>query len=430
MKRPGPRLWILTAITGAAVYGAWTAWQGQLGTSLAYEIAAAKQEGVPVDPSDLIEPEIPEAENAARPYLTAVSHARSVMDGSMWSKKFSDARPRKRRMDSLSPAERGRLRALIAPLQPAITALERTSRRSRLVLHRRYSIDANYSDVSTCKHLVRAIAVRAELNSLNGDWRAGLADLEMSARVSALFATSLTSYEAFMRGQIEKEILESVGRIVARHSTEPDLPAQIRKVVKALGPPPEPRRVMADYAWSGRQSVAYFAAGGDSCTPGEPLLQLRSIREANEAQFVSHARQIFRSFPQDPYDFERLRRGLQTADARSGTGGRLRTLVPVGESAYIAGMLAMNEARRRVALGGADVLDEWRRYGRLPKALGDPFGGRLHCRVVGNACAVYSVGGDRKDNGGAEREEEDSDDIVWRFPLPKRDPATIRVAKR
>lgn len=418
MKRWG--LWIAGILAVASGSAAWTAWRGQLGTSLADEIAAAKREGVPVDPSDLIEPNIPDSKNGERAYLTAVAHTKSVMDGSMWSQKFSAAKPSKGKIASLSTADRNRLKALIVPLHPAIDALRRTSQYPQLVLHRSHDLQADYSDISRCRHLIRAIATRAELNSLEGDWRSGLADLEMSARVSALFATSLTSYDASMRSQIEKEILETIGRITAKHANDPNLPPRIRAVVDALGPPPEPRRVLADFAWSSRQLVAYFAAGGDSCTPGDPWLKLRSIREANEAQIVSHWRRVYRTLPRDPYDFDGLRRCLEDADTLSESGGRLRTIVPAGGTAsYTANLLATNEARRRVARGAADVLQELRRTGRRPKSSADPFGGQLRYRVDGSECAVYSVDFDRNDNGGVLQDAKNPEgDIVWRFPLP------------
>lgn len=430
MKRFRSTLWILAAITCGSVYAAWSVWQGQLGTSLADEIAAAKREGVPVDPSDLAEPEIPEAENAARPYLTAVAHTKTVMDHTMWSKKLQAAKPYKRTIASLNPAERRRLKALVTTLQPAIDALGRAGQRPKMNLYRRHVTDESMEDVRWFKQLIRSITFKAEVEAIDGDWRSSLSDLEVAARASALFARSPTFYEGLIRSLAEREIFESLGRIAAKHSREPEFPARVLRVVDAFGPPPDPRRMLADFAWSGRQMIDFFAAGGDSCTPGDPLLKLRSIREANEAQHIAHARQIYRTIPKDPYDFEGLRRCLQAADARTQEGGRLRTLVPVGETESAANILATNEARRRVARAAVGVLNAWRSLGRLPKALPDPFGDRLHYRRMGNECAVYSVGEDRKDNGGTLREKSNPGDIVWRFPLPKRDPATIRVATR
>jgi hypothetical protein len=59
----------------------------------------------------------------------------------------------------------------------------------------------------------------------------------------------------------------------------------------------------------------------------------------------------------------------------------------------------------------------------------DPFSGQpLHYHPEGEGFVVYSVGEDRKDNGGTPRpEKEDSDprrkvveyDYVWRFPNPE-----------
>jgi hypothetical protein len=94
-------------------------------------------------------------------------------------------------------------------------------------------------------------------------------------------------------------------------------------------------------------------------------------------------------------------------------------------------MFARIEARRRVARASADVLESWRRNGRLPKPINDPFGGPLRYRVTGKECVVYSIDFDRKDNGGVVKDEDNpTGDIAWRFPLPERDSATILAPKR
>ena len=86
---------------------------------------------------------------------------------------------------------------------------------------------------------------------------------------------------------------------------------------------------------------------------------------------------------------------------------------------------------------GLALLQYKRAHGAFPETLEalslerlmDPYTeGPLHYRPEGEGFLVYSVGDDRKDNGGTSRPvREDSDprrkpveyDMVWRFPTPE-----------
>ncbi len=86
-------------------------------------------------------------------------------------------------------------------------------------------------------------------------------------------------------------------------------------------------------------------------------------------------------------------------------------------------------AETRVTRGGLALLQYKQTHGTFPETLealtqtglDDPFRqGALHYQVEGQGFILYSVGPDRKDDGGqAKQKNQDTDyDILWRFPTP------------
>lgn len=433
MKRRGWGLGIAGILAVASAGAAWKVWRGQLGDlSLAEEIAAAKREGVPLSSQDLQEPEIQSGENAAGPYLLATANARAIMKSGAWHKQFSRIFPRvtSRTLESLSSTERAKLRALIAPYAPAFTLLREAGRRPKMVLNRPWNPGMALEDVPAMTDLIRILSIRANLRDLEGDTKGALADIEVSALATAQLHAAKSLMEGFARGQNEKLILDTLNQIAARHPHDPQMPRRIRRTVSQLGPSLHLRRLLFPQLVDDRQILAYLSAGGDTCMPGSPWLRLRSVRDANKAYLISYWRKVFACIPEDPLAFDRARRAMEAVFEEYDEAGTLRTAgLSLQNYAGSAGRLAEFESLRRVTLSAADILERWQREGHLPTSppvlRQDPFGKDLRYFRTAQGFAIYSLGADRRDDGGKQRaigyDEEgnrETADIAWRIDLP------------
>ncbi|MGV3615333.1 MAG: hypothetical protein ACO1SV_08370 [Fimbriimonas sp.] len=406
--RPRWPLIVASGIAATAVVVLGALWRSETkGRSLEEELAAARREGLPVDPESLYEPEVPEAENGAVPYLRASALTKAVRDKS-WVRRYyalSTHDYTRRPLATLSKTERKRLLALLDLHGPAILALREAVARPKFVLYRPWEriAETPITDVMPVANLVRDLAMRAELNDLGGSPGKAWDDLLLAARGSALFRHGILPQENDERFKIQFAVLQSALAIAARHAEDPTTPRRLREIVDAFGPPGDPRRIYRSYLVEGRQAITLLGRGEMSA------YSLRTYRDALEAAHVAYWRELYRRLPTDPLEFDAARRAISDAEREiypESTFDTLTAIAPMMEGKIDE--LAQAEASHRMARAVADVLESRQRTGRWPKALPraypDPFGDVLRYRAEGHGFVVYSLSRDRADGRGVEQE--------------------------
>lgn len=403
-------LGIACTLAATSVFVAWGLWRNAIGgRSLPEELAGARREGLAVEPRDLIEPSVPDAENGAIPYLRAAKLARELREKTRWRSKLEailmtkDRYPKSRLIASLSPAERKRLATLLALEAPAIAALREAGARPSFVLnrpwHRPYGIDLD--DIRMFGFLIETVGMRATLREVEGDYSGAYDDLRLAARATGIFHYGITEYDHYTRRRSEEKLLERAVRMAGHRASDHRIPPLLRELVHHLGPPPDLHRIYRSQIVASRRELAYRSEREATS------IRLRSVREATEAKYVAYWRTLHRSLPTDPLAFDAARAAVVRTNQEFHNRDDWSII-----SAYIdivpsdIDQLAQNEARRKMTLAISDVLESYQRQGHWPKALPnpypDPFGGKIRYRVDKDGFIVYSLDANHQDDNGDE----------------------------
>jgi hypothetical protein len=401
------------------------AFRRQLGpTTLAEEIAAAKREGVPVEPVDFVAPEVAESQNAERPYLAAARRTKAIANYWTWRERLAEFDARKPGAPPWSKYDRSRLTAILKPLFPAIESLREAGRRETLVVHRAWDAGPGleWSDVPLVGVAIQGTVMRARLRNAEGDFAGARDDLLVAARGAALWSHGVLFDEFLNRRNAEERILSAVRDVVVSRPRHRDSVTLVREVSAALGSPTEIRSAIAAEPWLSRLTIRHLPFAE---VPDYPYAALRlpSVRTANEANQIAYWRALFRLLPRDSFAFREAKRAAETTTNRFDREHGLHTLASlVRLEVSSVDAFAAFEARRRVALAAADVLEAWQRDHRLPESLPhpleDPFGTQLRYRPEKTGFTVYSLGPDRRDDGGLPDKRDREPDIAWRITLP------------
>ena len=144
---------------------------------------------------------------------------------------------------------------------------------------------------------------------------------------------------------------------------------------------------------------------------------------ANQAYQLSYWRTTFKALPKNPLDFDGARKAMTFISNTYRMDKSLRAKLLTTHYREVD-YLAQAEARRRVALAAADVLERLQREKRIPAGLidppQDPFGGGpLHYLARANGFTVYSYDRDGVDHRGVESPGgRRPGDIAIRISLP------------
>jgi hypothetical protein len=386
------------ALTGLV----WAMWRSLLsGPSLAEELAAARREGLPVDARDLVEPLPPEAENGAIAYLRATEIHWRIRETTAWRRKFdavfagTGPRAKMRSLASLSPRERKQLKTLLAVQEPAFAAMREAVGRPRFVLNRPWHVpyrSLDTDDIRMFGFIVEHLILRGRVRKIEGDTMGAYDDLALAARASALFQYGITPAEFHTRSRLEE-------RILTQGIQWKMLPARLRALVGLLGPPPHPRRVYRSQLVTTRRKFAHENAMASTS------MRLRSVYQAREARSIAYWRTLTKRFPTDPLAFDAMRAAAKRTNEEFGDRGDWDiTWIPLDIDDFEIDAFAEHEALRRMTLAIADIYEFHQREHRwpdaLPKPIDDPFGIKLCYRRKADGFIIYSVGADRRDDGG------------------------------
>ncbi|MGV3615334.1 MAG: hypothetical protein ACO1SV_08375 [Fimbriimonas sp.] len=381
--------------------GAGVVWRNQVGPlSLEEELAAARREGIVVDPGKMPMPALAKGEDGTEAYLKASRLALRVVKGTGWNLEFHPlAGPidRPTPVASHPPKVRAQLRAVIAKQDAGIAALREAGLRGRFGIdpqwERPFMLERD--DIASIRSLTKTLVVRAELRRVEGDLAGAREDAMTLARTAALYRDRRSLTEGFTRVGIEREALRAAHEFAAARPNDPTSPALLRSVVSALGASHDIRQLLSGEVLL---SLSYIAAQ----SRWDPMMRFEPVRNANQAHQVSYWRAVFKALPKDPLDFDGARKAL-TATANAYRSASIRARATTTHFREIDA-LAQAEARRRIALTMADVLEYRQRHGKLPTALtnppADPFGGPIHYLSTASGFVVYSYDRDGVDHRG------------------------------
>jgi len=226
----------------------------------------------------------------------------------------------------------------------------------------------------------------------------------------------------------ERATIDAAAWILGRWPQDPELLAQARKLLLALGPAPDPKwetildtgglgataQSVADEHWQDALGMVGLSRGPASCTPG--FLFLPALRRANEALVLRTYREALSALSPDGEDAERmLDRAAETARRYGDRDDESAWLLAFHRVDVRLESLANRVVRRRLFRCALDVLEHRQRTGNLPKEVvtsgrdsRDPYArASLRLKAVPGGFIVWSVGRDRVDDGGAPKSKDE-----------------------
>lgn len=409
--------WVFVTVGGIATVagvGGAMVLRSQLGPlSLSEELAAARQEGLIVDPTAWKEPRLAAKEDGTAAYEKACELSNKVVDGKGWNLEFHPlAGPIDRPIPvaTHSPAKRAELARVIAKQDAGLAALREAGLRGRFTIpsEGKHPFLIFRDDVMRIRNLTKVLVVRSDLRRVEGDLAGAREDAMTLARAAALYRDRRTTNEGLSRVGIEREALRAAQEYAAARPQDPESPALLRKVVTTFGPPADVRQMLAGEVLLSLGYVEGSSQFEKDWVGRDAMLRLGPVRDANLARQVSYWRTLFKALPKDPLDYAGASHALITTTNTFARDTSLRAIVAT-TCLREAEFLAQGEARRRVAQAAAGVLEAWQRDGKLPSSLPgsfrDPFDGApLRYLPTAQGFTVYSIDRDGVDHRGGARD--------------------------
>ncbi|MGV3615330.1 MAG: hypothetical protein ACO1SV_08355 [Fimbriimonas sp.] len=424
--------------------GGYAVLYGQFGRYASHrdeELAGARREGIPIEPSDLARP-IPAERNAAVFYAKACK----ILEGDDMKAPgvaISNANGSKASIVELRAAEKA-----LQSLRPALDLVERGAALPDCDFNRDWSLGPNvmFPEFARLKSAAKALAVRAEIASARGDWQAALRDVRTGYRLARH-----TGEEPILIGMLVEVSLENIThaafrRVVSDHGRDPAFLTAASRLQAEIGALPSLRRAMGGEVVMGRiaipmiDSSAVLSPTSHSSGEEKPFFLERAffksppVQGAFEVKLLQYWRQTYRDLPKDPADWEGGLKAMEKLDISLAADQSLanranQTLMPVfSQSAIVVGKVIADRRLNAIALR---LLEQRAQAGEFPKTLPtawgqdaiDPFTHKPFLyRREGKGFRLWSVSADRVDDKGVtvgERTGKTHDQAVW-YPVPPR----------
>lgn len=206
---------------------------------------------------------------------------------------------------------------------------------------------------------------------------------------------------------------------------------EVQACLDKLPPLPNLRNAMITYFLSEAQNMKHPTSRMIGAVPPEDFPEYTFTYKPKENRLIDQCfarwRAIFEKLPKDPEDYEGMRRACLEATNRFpmpalGTGFEDADFLP--DFARDCDIWMAILARRRTLRTAVRVVQYRQAHKIWPKSLDgldkdaiDPFSGkRLHYMLWKKGFKIYSVGPDRKDNGGAPRKGDSKiGDVAYTF---------------
>jgi hypothetical protein len=403
------------------------------------EYAAARAEGLPLEPADLAR-SVAAEKNAAPVYLAAIKR---LEDPSLKDERklISDADLRGATIGALEGAEAG-----LATFAPTLSEIERAAERPECAFDRNWKLGPNLllPEYTHMKAFSKMFAARAELASLKGDWRSALRDVRTGYRLARH-----TGQDPILIGMLVEVAQESIAhhafmRVMSDHGDNPEFLREAARVQSEVGALPNFRHAMGGEVIFGRTAIpmidGHQAFTSSSTSPSEPMFferaffQSKPVQGAFETKLLQFWRETYRDLPKDPADWEGTVKVMQRQEIRiaadeSPANWANQYLMPVFTQAATA--VGKVIAQRNMEATAVRLLTYRAENGAFPKALPkewgeqalDPFSGKaLMYKPEKNGFRLWSFGEDRKDNGGQTSSMTGGNayDFVVTYPLAPR----------
>lgn len=394
------------------------------------ELASAKAEGIPMDPSDLART-VPEGKNAASNYYTASEAA---------GKKHPELVP------SVLPTndEITEARTSIEKYAPVLAALEKATAKPHLYFARDYSRGAavTFPELGDLKWFAKLLVTRARVEAFDGRYSAAVNDLLRAKRISEHVAEEPTVIATLVAIAIDSIVLKGIRNALTDSHGAIDFVKALDTGFADKGTPfnltaalrGESVMGVASLQYVNKDDVKRVLGMGDS--PAVELVpsgvDIGIVRNAYKARLLEAQRQIFSIVKNKPVthatgtELDKLANSWQTKDASYNFN---KVLFPV--YGQLCDAIVRNEMLWMCTHAGLKVLLH---KGDFPASLNDigitdkdAFGkGPLQFKVTKERFYIYSVGPNGADDGGVEMRDQGRDDIAFAYPEARPKPPPFK----
>lgn len=393
------------------------------------EIAAAKAEGIPLDPSDL-KRTVPDSENAALLYNEATQHNYRMHPGG------PPVQP--------TPDEVNKARVEVAKNAATLKDLETAALRPHLYYSRDYSIGGmlSFPELSQLKQFANLLGTRARLRALDGDYRGATEDAMRIKRIAEQLSEEPTLIASLVAVAIDSIAYRTISEIVTETKANSSLVRQLQSALASKQASVEELlTAMRGESVMAVASLRYIdksdfkrMAGGDpqsvDLIPRDVDIQL--VRSAYNARLLEAQRQIFSIVKGQKVD-QAMGRALDlVAESWNGKDASYnfnKVFFPVYGTMADAilkdrGRLASLQAMLEILLTPQDSASI---SGVLAKRT-DPYTKLpLKYRKTERGFMVYSLGPNGADDGGRIASSEGRDDIGFAYPVVRTTPPPKKV---
>lgn len=433
---------IVLGIGGICLLGGYAVIYGQFGRYASQrdaELAAARKEGLPTEAQDLVRT-VPPEQNAAPTYVKGI---KVLEDKSLepYRKVIADAQ-----LKGASKADLRNAGAALAKFDPMLNEVQRASELPECAFDRNWALGPALllPEYAHLKTFSKMFATRAELASLQGDWRSALKDIRTEYRLA-----QHTGQDPILIGMLVQVAQESIANrslemAIGEHGRNPEFLREAAKLAGDVGPLPNLRHALGGEIVFGRVAIPMIEGRSSlmmdvSYDGGEPqkpffmeraFFQSKPVQGAFETKLIQFWRETFRDLPKDPEKWEEALKVMGRLETRLGSdrspaNWANQMLMPVFSNAAAVNGKVM--AQRRMTRAAIQVLEYRAKEGTFPKSLPadaiDPYSGKPFVyKIAGDGFKIWSVGEDRADNGGVTQSEASGKafDLVFRYPFPAR----------
>lgn len=423
--RRANRIAVGTVLGVGAVFlcGGYAMMYGQFGRFASQrdaEYAAARAEGVPLEPKDLFRV-IPAEKNAAPAYMASIKLLEDPALKDAW-KTINDAQTKGATVGDLRSSE-----AAFTKFSPLLSEIERGAARPECAFDRDWNQGFNLllPEYSHMKTFSKMLATRAELASLKGDWPAALRDLRTSYRLARH-----TGQDPILIGMLVEVAQESIAhhafqRVMSDHGHNPAFVREATRLQAEIGALPNFRHALGGEVIFGRTALPHIdrhsflvSSPGPQAEPiflERAFFQSQPVQGAFETKLLQFWRDTYRELPKDPADWEGALAVMERQQARldadqSPANWANQYLMPVFTQA--AATVGKVIAQRHLDATALRLLSHRAEHGAFPASLPkewgdeteDPFSGKpLMYKPEGKGFRLWSLAEDRKNDNGLAR---------------------------
>jgi len=401
-------------------------------SDLARALAEAKRLHMPLTIGEVLSPEPPTEQNAGWIYLQAGNLLNHVLADQQSAIETAMVRNPK-------PFEVVEGVAALQTVEPVFSLVD-SARGKPCVFPHKWSDgpEVSFPELSRMKSIVRDLCFKARIEEQSGDWRASIETLRLAEKVARDAGTDPVMTSLFVRVSCETIVYNELYRLIDR---EPHNPVFLELVVgftNQAAPLPNAR-----FFFGGEIALNMWLLDNwnvlDADLDGNPnqpppqvsqrlIAHVPGARDEAKALVLTAWEATWRNLPSDPNDWD------QVANAITAT----KKVVASDHSAFShiyelfgpwenqPDLVLAVEAHRRVLRAVTAVLIQRNQTGALPATLPsslgvdaiDPFNHEpLRFVKAGSGFKVYSVGPDRVDNGGKERDPSQNEDQQYDIVL-------------